>query len=99
MTDVSFVQFASYGSVFDAELDRTRLEEAGIPAIVRGAHPGVHGAGFSGMYIGGVELYVPDVALDDVREVLGWDGGDDVAESGDAPASEGDPDAGDGRDA
>ena len=90
MSDASFVKFASYGSVFDAEIDRATLEDAGIPAIVRSNHPGVHGAGFHGMYIGGVELLVPDVALDEVRALLGDPDEDAVGEAAEDEADAGD---------
>lgn len=66
----------TYGVVYEAEMAKGMLENAGIPAQVLGEHIGVFGPGWSGMSIRGVDLAVPGPLLEDAREVLGL-GGDD----------------------
>lgn len=67
-------QWASLGffpSGLAADIARQALEEAEIPVLVKGDHPGIFGLAFQGSVGGGVEVLVPDVALEHAREILG----------------------------
>ena len=61
-------------SGLEADLARQTLEADGIPALVRGDHVGIFGAGFQGPVGSGVELLVPSPELDRARLLLGLDG-------------------------
>lgn len=61
---------ATYAQVYEAEIAKAFLEDAGIPAQVLGEHVGVFGPGWSGMAIRGVRLVVPATALEEARGVL-----------------------------
>ena len=56
-----------------ADIARQTLEEAEIPVLVRGDHAGIFGPGFQGSVGGGIEVLVPDSALEHAREILGTD--------------------------
>ncbi len=71
MTDhAEWVHLASFSSGLEADQARLELEEAGIPALVRGAQPGIFGAGFQGPAMGGLDVYVPSPELQRARARL-----------------------------
>ncbi len=76
MTIEGWQIIATYGSIWDCELDAGRLEDAGIPNLIdrRGA-VGITGPGLAGgTSLFGVTLLVPDEHADEARRILG-DGG------------------------
>jgi hypothetical protein len=83
MADPRWVQLASYAGLVDADIDRAILEGAGILVLVKGPLTGAFGPGFAGATMHGVQLFVPDDALEHARTVLGAagdeDGPDDAA--------------------
>jgi len=71
MKKVGWHNIATYGSLWEAELDAGRLESAGIPSVIdrRGA-VGVLGPGHPGASVFGVSLLVPDDLAEEARKVL-----------------------------
>lgn len=59
----------SYPSLVEAEFDKERLEEAGIPVLVKGPESGIFGPGFSGPSAFGVDLMVPRERVAAAREI------------------------------
>ena len=71
MTTHSWVQVASYGAGFEADLAVARLEAAGILAVARGNDiTGIFGPGFGGSTSRGVAVLVPSDAVEAAREIL-----------------------------
>jgi hypothetical protein len=62
-----------YATRFEAEIARTRLESADIPAGIFSHEGGIFGAGFQGAVPGGVEIRVPTERVDEARAVLDID--------------------------
>lgn len=73
MTDetAQWVTLTTVGSTLEADLARQTLDAEGIPALVRGDHVGIFGAGFQGPIGSGIELLVPSPELDRARVLLG----------------------------
>ena len=67
----TWATLTTFGSGLEADLARQTLDAEGIPALVRGDHVGIFGAGFQGTLASGVELLVPAPELDRARELLG----------------------------
>lgn len=67
---VTWVRAREFGTRFDAELARARLESAGIPAMLRSHSAGIFGAGYQGAVPGGIELQVPENRLADATALL-----------------------------
>ena len=65
-----WVKLATYSTGFEADIARATLEDAGIPVMVRGNQVGAFGGGFQGPVVGGVDLHVPDDALERARELV-----------------------------
>jgi hypothetical protein len=65
-----FVAFKTYSSTIEAEMHAGILHEAGIPAIVQSPGHGMFGAGFSGLFVHGVTLLVPEDQLEDAGELI-----------------------------
>jgi hypothetical protein len=89
MNEPRWAELGHYASQFDADLDRSTLELAGIPVMVKGPLTGAFGPGYVGWTPEGVRLYVPDGALDDARAILHGEHDDDSD-----PADEGYADGG-----
>ncbi len=71
MTDhAEWVLLASFATGLEADQVRLELEEAGVPALVRGAQPGIFGPGFQGPSMGGLDVYVPSPELERARVFL-----------------------------
>lgn len=68
--EVRWTVIATYAAVFEAELASGILEDAGIPAQVRGEYSGIFGAGWSGTVAKGVDLLVPEAEAEQARELL-----------------------------
>jgi len=67
----TWATLTTFGTGIEADLARQTLDAEGIPALVRGDHVGIFGAGFQGTLASGVELLVPAPALDRARRLLG----------------------------
>ena len=65
-----WVTVATFSARYLAELPMQTLEGQGIPVLLKGEEPGIWGPGFSGPTSQGLELKVPDNAVDDAREIL-----------------------------
>src|SRR5205823_5868213 len=59
MAPVRWIKVATFGTGFEADAAKARLEAEGIPALIRGNGAGIFGAAFQGPVIGGVDLSVP----------------------------------------
>jgi hypothetical protein len=70
MNEPRWAELGHYASQFDADLDRSTLESAGIPVMVKGPLTGAFGPGYVGWTPEGVRLYVPAELLDDARAML-----------------------------
>jgi hypothetical protein len=68
-----WVLLGFFSSVLSADIARESLEAAEIPVLVKSNHPGLWGGAFQGTVVGGVELLVPDAALEAALEILGGD--------------------------
>ena len=68
-----WVKLATYSTGFEADIARATLEDAGIPVMVRGNQVGAFGGGFQGPVVGGVDLHVPDDALDRAHDLVDTD--------------------------
>ncbi len=65
-----WVQLATFGTGFEADLAQQTLTEAEIPCLLRGNQAGMFGAGFQGPVMGGIALYVPSTVIDTARDLL-----------------------------
>lgn len=70
---VRWVPVKTYGAVFMAEMAVGLLEDAGIPALVRGEYVGIFGGAWSGTVPKGVDALVPETFVAEAREVLELD--------------------------
>ena len=68
-----WVELATFGTGFEADLAQQSLTEAEIPCLMRGNQAGIFGAGFQGPVMGGITLYVPSSAVDTARDLLALD--------------------------
>jgi hypothetical protein len=59
-----------YSTRFEAEIARTRLESADIPAAIISHEGGMFGAGFQGPVPSGVELRVPSDRVAEAEAAL-----------------------------
>jgi hypothetical protein len=59
-----------FATRFEAEIARTRLESADIPAAIVSHEGGMFGAGFQGPVPSGVELRVPSDRVGDAEAAL-----------------------------
>jgi len=60
----------TYTTMFEADVAKAALEQAGIPVLVKGADVGMFGGAFSGPTAHGVTLFVPADLLDDARDIV-----------------------------
>lgn len=68
-----WVELATYGTGFEADLAQQSLTDAEIPCLMRGNQAGIFGAGFQGPVMGGITLYVPSSAVQTARDLLELD--------------------------
>ena len=69
--DATWVAFAEYGAVYEAEIAAGRLDSVGILSrIDRGGAVGIFGPGHAGASVRGVTLYVPADRVSAAREAL-----------------------------
>jgi hypothetical protein len=65
----------NFASGLEADMAVEQLRSSGVPAQTRGKDiVGIFGAGFQGSTPRGVDVLVPDTALDKARDILGLDG-------------------------
>lgn len=72
-----WVSIRDYSAMVQADFDKATLEEAGIPAIVKGAFVGAFGPNFMGAPPFGIRLLVPADAVEEARDILGIDEDED----------------------
>jgi hypothetical protein len=77
-----WVEIAAFGTVLEAEFAAATLQEAGIPARVRGEHLGLFGMGYQGPTMFGARVMVPEHRGEDARQLL-----DDLEAGGEASES------------
>jgi hypothetical protein len=65
-----WVKAREFGTRFEADMARARLESADIPATIKSHEGGMFGPGFQGAVPSGVELHVPSARLAEARELL-----------------------------
>lgn len=68
-----WVELATFGTGFEADIAQQSLTEAEIPCLMRGNQAGIFGAGFQGPVMGGITLYVPASAIEAARDLLELD--------------------------
>lgn len=68
-----WVELATFGTGFEADVAQQSLTEAEIPCLMRGNQAGIFGAGFQGPVMGGITLYVPSSAVNTARDLLELD--------------------------
>ena len=69
-----WVRLTTFSSALEADVAVSRLEAAEIPAISRGNDiVGIFGPGFQGPTAKGVDVLVPEAAIEDARAVLDLD--------------------------
>lgn len=68
-----WVKLHTFASGIEADSARVALEEAEIPVLIPGHTVGAFGPGYLGGQPGGITVLVPDAALADARELLGFD--------------------------
>jgi hypothetical protein len=66
----AWVEIAAFGTVLEAEFAAATLQEAGIPARVRGEHLGLFGMGYQGPTMFGARVIVPEHRSQDARQLL-----------------------------
>jgi hypothetical protein len=89
MNEPRWAELGHSAGQFDADLDRSTLELAGIPVMVKGPLTGAFGPGYVGWTPEGVRLYVPDGLLDEARAIL-HGSHDDGSDTPDDDFSDGD---------
>ena len=65
-----WLEVAAFGTVLEADFAAATLQEAGIPARVRGEHLGFFGVGYQGPTMFGAKVMVPLHRADDARQLL-----------------------------
>lgn len=65
-----WIKVREFSTRFEAEVARTRLESADVPAAIFSHEGGIFGAGFQGPVTSGVELRVPSERIADAEAVL-----------------------------
>jgi hypothetical protein len=71
MQESGWALLKEYSSQAEADLDLATLKMEDLPTMVRGSEIGIFGPGFAGPTPRGVRVYVPEVALDLARELIG----------------------------
>ncbi len=66
-----WVTVATFAARYLLEIPKQSLEQEGIPVLIKGQEPGIWGPAFSGPTSQGLELQVPENAVEDARLILG----------------------------
>lgn len=67
---IDWVPVASYAARYEVDIPLRVLENAGIPAVVRGEEAGIWGPGFTGPTSQGITLLVPKESVEEAQELL-----------------------------
>ena len=70
MAQSGWAKLATYNTGFEVDLLCVALDAEAIPYLVRGLNRGIDGAGYQGLVAGGIDVLVPEDALEDARSVL-----------------------------
>jgi hypothetical protein len=65
-----WVRVREFGTAFEAEMTKARLESADIPVMLTSHAGAIFGPGFQGAVPSGVEVRVPADRLQDARALL-----------------------------
>jgi hypothetical protein len=65
-----WAKLATYNTGFAVDLLCVALDAKAIPYLVKGIHRGAEGAGYQGLVAGGIDVLVPEDALEEARLVL-----------------------------
>lgn len=68
-----WIKVREFSTRFEAEIARTRLESADVPATIVSHEGGIFGAGFQGPVPSGVELLVPSERIAEAEAALETD--------------------------
>jgi hypothetical protein len=71
MTTTQWAELASFGTGLEAEIARQKLDDAGIPALIKSDVSGIFGAAFQGIVPSGVSVSVPEPELARAKEIIG----------------------------
>jgi hypothetical protein len=80
MNQPRWVELGHYSGQFDADLDRSTLELAGIPVMTKGSMTGAFGPGYVGWTPEGVRLFVPAELLDEARAIIHGEADDEAGD-------------------
>lgn len=70
MPQSRWAKLVTYNMGFEVDLLCVGLDAAEIPYLIRGLNRGMDGAGYQGLVVGGIDVFVPEDALDEARSVL-----------------------------
>lgn len=70
MSQSRWAKLAAYNTGFEADLLCVALDAQRIPYLIRGHNRGMDGAGYQGLVVGGIDVLVPEEALEEARAVL-----------------------------
>ena len=70
MPQSRWAKLATYNTGFEVDLLCIALDAEAIPYLIRGLNRGMYGAGYQGHVVGGVDVLVPEDALNKARSVL-----------------------------
>lgn len=70
MPQSRWAKLATYNTGFEVDLLCIALDTEAIPYLIRGHNRGTDGAGYQGLVVGGIDVLVPEDALEDARSAL-----------------------------
>jgi len=70
MSQSRWAKLTTYNTGFEVDLLSVALDAAAIPYLIRGHNRGMDGAGYQGLVVGGIDVLVPENALEEARSVL-----------------------------
>ncbi len=70
MSQSRWAKLATYNTGFEVDLLCVALDAVAIPYLVRGLNRGMDGAGYQGVVVGGIEVLVPEDALEEARSAM-----------------------------
>ena len=70
-TGSDWTLLARYDYGYEVDFVEAALQEAGIPAWVRGREAGIWGPGFVGAPSQGLAVWVPEERLEEARDLVG----------------------------
>jgi hypothetical protein len=71
MPQSRWAKLATYNTGFEVDLLCIALDMEAIPYLIRGLNRGMDGAGYQGPVVGGIDVLVPEDALEEARSLCG----------------------------